>query len=400
MSSTAHSLTPTEKRATISIASLFALRMIGLFMIVPIFSLYAHTLHYATPFLIGVAMGCYGLTQALLQIPFGLWSDRVDRRSVIALGFILFALGSIVAALSHSIWGMIIGRSLQGAGAVGSATNALLADLTREEQRTKAMAVVGMTIGLSFFIAMMLGPILSNWLNLSAIFWLSTGFAVIGLWILYRAVPSSQNPPASLRSATPFTKGGEWFVLLREPKLLRLNFSILFLHAIFTASFIALPFALQNTAGLSEQHQWYVYLPALLFAFIVILPFIRPTEKKSKQQWIFLSSISLLIIAEFLWWSLQHSIWGIASGLWLFFTGFTLLEALIPSAVSKLAPPDKRGTALGINSCYQFLGIFAGGSLGGWLFAHLAINGVILACVALSILWLLTTAKLHVQSTV
>jgi MFS family permease len=401
MSLNSHSLSNIEKRAAISIASLFALRMLGLFMIVPVFSLYAHSLSHATPFLIGIALGCYGLTQALLQIPFGMWSDHINRKSVIAVGFVLFAVGSLIAAFSHSIWWMIIGRSLQGAGAVGSATNALLADLTREAQRTKAMAIVGITIGFSFFVAMIIGPLFSGWFGVASIFWISTIFAVIGLLVLYFVVPSTVQEK-NLVGTSPASSAGYFahptvttgfITVLRQSELLRLNFGILFLHAIFTANFIALPFLLKNIVGLSEQNQWYMYLPVLLLTLICLFPLLRLLDKTTQQKKIFLSTISLLVLAEVLLWLLQHSIIGIAISLLLFFTGFTLLEALLPAAVSKLAPPTKKGTALGINSCYQFLGIFIGGSVGGILFEYIGINGVLLGCFLLVVFWLLLVIK-------
>jgi MFS family permease len=375
-----------EKQAALSLSAIFALRMLGLFMIVPVFSLYAHQLHGATPLLIGVAMGCYGLTQAFLQIPFGVWSDHQGRKPIIALGLILFAFGSFVAALSHSIWGVIIGRSLQGAGAVGSATSALLADLTRNEQRTKAMAIVGITIGLSFFVAMILGPVISSWSGVPSIFWLSTGLALLGLAVLYQAVPTPTHIPAQFSLQTISVN---FIYLLKQANLLRLNFGILVLHAILTASFIVLPIALQNSAGVAEKQQWLIYLPALLLAFISMLPLLRLTHNKSHANKIFIIAIVLLAIAESLLWWWQRSAWGIGLGLWLFFTAFTLLEALLPSAVSTLAPAHCKGMALGINSCCQFLGIFLGGIIGGWLYGYAHVSGVLLACVLLTSIWLL-----------
>lgn len=401
MSQQTTALSTSEKQAACSLAAIFALRMLGLFMIVPVFSLYAHTLHNTTPFLIGVAMGCYGLTQALLQIPFGLWSDYIGRKPVIALGLVIFAIGSIIAATSHGIWGIIIGRSLQGAGAVGSATSALLADLTRDEQRTKAMAIIGITIGLSFFLAMILGPVISSWSGVPSIFWLSTLLALVGLFILFRCVPTATNSTRKGDRRSPLhhveTIPTRFITVLQQPELLRLNFGILILHALLTASFIVLPIALQNYAHLAEKQQWHVYLPALLLAFITMLPFIRLSEKKTYLKLLFLSAISLLVCAEILLWLLHHSAITITLGLWLFFTAFTVLEALLPSTVSKLAPAQQKGTALGVNSCCQFLGIFLGGSLGGWLYSALQINGVLLACTLLAAVWLLFASKMRVQ---
>lgn len=376
-----------EKQAALSLAAIFALRMLGLFMIVPIFSLYAANFSHSTPLLIGIAMGCYGLTQACLQIPFGICSDRWGRKPIIAIGLLLFALGSLIAANSHSIWGIIIGRGLQGAGAVGGATSALLADLTRSEQRTKAMAIVGITIGLSFSAAMVLGPVVSAWVGISGIFWLSILFAVSGLYILWRIVPTSTNLAQTTTSIWP-----NLLASLQNYELLRLNFGILILHAILTASFIALPLMLQNSAGLAENHQWHIYLPTLLLAFISIYPLIKKSEKHLKSMLIL--AIITLGLAELLLWSFQSSVIGIAFGLWLFFTAFTLLEAILPSTVSKLAPLHCRGTALGINSSCQFFGIFLGGSIGGWLYGHYKITDILVVCIVLAIFWLLVVCRM------
>lgn len=380
------SFSATESRATLSLASLFALRMLGLFMIVPIFTLYAQHLQHVTPLLMGIALGCYGLTQAVLQIPFGMWSDRVGRKRIIALGLILFGLGSIIAALSHSIWGVIIGRSLQGAGAVGSTTLALLADLTRDEKRTKAMATVGVTIGMSFSLAMFLGPVLNSWISVSGIFWLTALFALIGLVILKMWVP---RPEHLTVNPNVETVPANLPMVLRNPQLLRLDLGILLIHAILTATFVVLPIGLQNTAGLVEKQQWWIYLPTLLLGFATAIPMIIIAEKKRLLKQVFLTAISLIILSELLFYFGQHSILTLAVSLWLFFSAFTLLEAILPSAISKAAPKDKRGTAIGVFSSCQFFGIFLGGTLGGWLYGHFNVSGVLIACAAVAVLWLL-----------
>jgi len=382
-------LTRTEKQATYSLATLFAFRMLGLFMIIPVFSLYAQQLKGATPLLIGIAMGCYGLTQALLQIPFGIGSDKLGRKPVIIVGLALFALGSVVAALSHTIGGIIIGRSLQGAGAIGSVIIALLADLTREETRTKAMAIIGITIGTAFSLGMILGPILNNLIQVSGIFWLTALLALLGLLLVYYAVPTPQklvvHPDAE-------TVPAKFFSVLRNKKLLRLDISILLSHAILTATFIVLPIILQNNTGLNETHQWWLYLPVLLLAFLSMPPFIILAERKYPNG-IFLLSIIGLGAAELLFWYWQHSLIGMAVALWLFFTSFTILEALLPSKVSKTAPPASKGTAIGIYSSCQFFGIFLGGCLGGWLYGHFQAGTVLMVCACLTALWLVLTYR-------
>ncbi len=390
MQAVAANLSHLEKQAIFSIAVLFALRMLGLFMIVPLFALYAHSLKGATPFLIGVALGCYGLSQALLQMPFGLWSDRFGRKPVILTGLIIFLLGSIIAALSHTVWGMILGRTLQGAGAIGSATQALLADLTRPAQRTKAMAAVGITIGLSFTLAMIIGPLLSGLLAMSGIFWLSSFMALAGIVILLKIVPT----PLAIKNdqAKPFSLT-EIKAVLHNSQLWRLNIGILLLHAILTANFLALPLALQNFAGLPAAHQWYVYLPALLVAFMIVMPILRRSAIREDAQGLTLKMVILLGIAQLLLIVLPHSALCITFCLCLFFTAFTLLEATLPSAVSKIAPVVYKGTALGIFSSCQFFGIFLGGILGGWLYHQFHITGIFAGGLVLTILWILSVAR-------
>lgn len=373
-----------EKRSAFTLASIMSLRMLGLFMVLPLFSLYARQLTDATPLLIGLAMGIYGLTQAIFQIPFGALSDKVGRKKIIVLGLVIFALGSIIAACSTTIWGMMIGRALQGAGAVGSTIMALLADLTRETQRTKAMAIMGMTIGMSFSLAMLIGPVLNPWIHVNGIFWLAAGLSALGILVLCVWVP---HPEKTEWHADAEPERHSFFAILKNKELMRLNWGIFLLHAVFTASFVVIPISLQTLAGLSANQQWTLYLPALIFAFVGSIPCIIIAEKKQRLKQFFFSAIVLLGISELLLWRMSDSLAISAIGISLFFLGLSVLEAFLPSLVSRTAPAARKGTALGIYSCAQFLGIFVGGSLGGWLYGAVGLTNVYLFCTSLTVLW-------------
>ncbi|MEW6354222.1 MAG: MFS transporter [Pseudomonadota bacterium] len=380
-------MTRTERRATLGLAGIYALRMLGLFLILPVFSLYAADhLSGATPLLIGLAIGAYGLSQALLQIPFGVLSDRYGRKPVIVGGLLIFALGSVVAALSDSITGVIIGRVLQGAGAIAAAVMALAADLTREEQRTKAMASIGVTIGLSFAFALVAGPILNTWIGVPGIFWLTALLALGGIGVLYAAVPRVVHSRFHRDTeAAP----GQFKRVLADAELMRLNTGILTLHMILMASFVALPPALRDHAGLAGEHHWYVYLPVLLLGMLAMVPFIIVAEKKRRMKQVFVGAIVLLSLSEALLGLTYQSAAGIAFALFLFFTAFNILEASLPSLVSKAAPLDGKGTALGVYSTAQFLGAFLGGATGGWLYGAYGLAGVFAFCAVAAALWAL-----------
>lgn len=374
-------MTSTERQGSASLALILSLRMLGLFMILPVFSLYADQLQGATPLLIGIAMGIYGLTQGIFQIPFGMLSDHIGRKKIIALGLLIFILGSVIAALSTTIFGMIIGRALQGIGAVGSTIIAMIADLTREEQRSKAMAISGMTIGISFGLAMMFGPILANWINL---FWLAALFGLLGVFILFTLVP---NPAKTSWHPDAEPELNQFSYLMKQPELMRLNLGIFILHAIFTASFVILPLSLQEMAGIQGNDQWLIYLPTLILAFLFSMGIIIIAEKQKRLKMYFLAAIALLGCAELLLWLFAKNLLLSAFSLLLFFVAFSLLEAFLPSLVSRTAPPSRKGTALGIYSCSQFLGIFVGGALGGWLYGAFGLKEVYLFCVLLASVW-------------
>ncbi|MGH8278804.1 MAG: MFS transporter [Gammaproteobacteria bacterium] len=376
------SMTGAERRAAFSLAGIFSLRMLGLFMIYPVFAPWAQRLPDATAVTIGLALGVYGLTQALLQIPFGFLSDRIGRKRIIAAGLLLFIVGSVVAALSSSIYGIVLGRLLQGAGAVGSAVLALVADLTREEHRTKAMAVIGVTIGAAFGLAVVVGPVLNGWIGVRGIFWLTAVLAALGILVLYALVPRAEKS-AVHREAEPVPQLFRRVLAHRE--LRQLDFGIFILHAVLTASFLTLPFVLRGV-GIALADQWYVYLPVLVASVVFLVPLIILAERGWMKP-VFLGTVALLVIGQLLLlWGHGHFAFVILA-LLVFFTGFNVLESLLPSLVSRLAPAAAKGTAMGVYSSLQFLGIFAGGALGGWIESVWKLNGVFGFCAVLALVW-------------
>ncbi|MFN2308173.1 MAG: MFS transporter [Gammaproteobacteria bacterium] len=383
---------PGERRAAFALAGIFSLRMLGMFMILPVFALYADVIEGATPALMGLAIGIYGMTQALLQIPFGLLSDRWGRKPVIAAGMLLFALGSVVAALSDSIYGIILGRALQGSGAIAAAVMALAADLTREEQRTKAMAIIGISIGMSFSVALVAGPVLDHWLGLAGIFWLTALLSCLGIVVLFLVVP---QPVVSRlhRDAEPVP--AQFLSVLRDRELLRLDFGILSLHMILTASFMVLPLILRDTLELPVARHWQVYLPVLVLSVAAMVPFIILAERRRRMKPVFLAAILVIALAQtgLAFW--HASLLNVVLLLFLFYVGFNLLEATLPSLVSKMAPPDSKGTAMGFYSSAQFFGAFLGGSAGGWLQGWAGITGVLMFCGAAALLWLAVAASMR-----
>ncbi len=376
----------TERRATLSVASIMAFRMLGLFMVLPVFSVHAVEFSGATAFLIGLALGIYGLTQACLQIPFGMLSDRIGRKPVIIGGLLLFALGSIIAALSHSIYGVIIGRAIQGAGAVGSTLLALVADLTRDENRSKAMAMIGLSIGAAFSVAMVVGPIINAWWHLAGVFWVTAGLAFLSILLFVTTIP---QPPKLYVHQDVGTQPQKLLSILKNPQLRRLNIGIFCLHAMLTALFIAIPMLLTHVLDLHQSQQILLYVTVIITSFILMIPFIIIAEKKHKLKLFFIGSIVALIITQVLLITFHYSALSVSLLLLLFFTAFTLLEASLPSLVSKFAPIRSKGTAMGIYSSSQFLGIFIGGSLGGLVFEHVGIIGIFGLCAFIGLAWLI-----------
>ncbi len=376
-------MTAKEKRATLSLSSIYALRMLGLFMILPVLSLFAEQMEGATPVLIGLAISVYGLTQAILQIPFGLLSDRFGRKKIIILGLILFSAGSVVAATSTTIYGVLLGRAIQGSGAIAAAIMALVADLTQEVHRTKAMATIGASIGISFGVAITLGPIVAGYIGVSGIFWLTAILAILAILVVLFIVP---NPKKSIVHRDAELIPNQFFKVLKTPDLLRLDYGIFILHLCLTASFVVLPLLIRD-AGLVAEDHWMIYLPVLVTSMLVIVPFIIIAEKKRKMKPIFVGAVITLMLADLGLFQFYDNLYGLIGFLWLFFCGFNLLEATLPSLISKTAPADLKGTAMGAYSSAQFLGAFAGGATGGWLYGEFGAEAVFLLCAGATASW-------------
>ncbi len=381
------SFLPGEKRAVSVLASIYAMRMLGLFMVLPVFMVEGQSLTGATPALLGLAIGVYGLSQALLQVPFGLLSDKYGRKPLILIGLTIFAVGSILAATSTSVYGVIAGRALQGAGAIASVLMALLSDLTREEQRTKAMATVGMTIGISFALALVLGPLLTASFGLSGVFWVTAALAVLGMLMILRVPQVVQNK----HHLDTQVVTGAVAEVLRNSDLMRLNWGIFSLHLVMTALFVALPISLLEQFNLPKaQHGWF-YLGVIFTAFFCMVPLIIIGEKKRMILRVFQGAVSfmtLALIAE-LWGS--HTFIPFTVLLFCFFVAFNYLEATLPSLVSKVAPAGMRGTAMGVYSSSQFLGAFLGGTLGGLTFDWGGLVAVYGLCGAIGLVWTVLT---------
>ncbi|WP_435103507.1 MFS transporter [Arhodomonas sp. AD133] len=387
-------MSASERRATAGLAAIFGLRMLGLFFIMPVFALYADGLTGATPTLIGLAIGAYGLTQALLQIPMGMLSDRIGRRPVIFGGLAVFALGSVVAALSTGIWGVIAGRALQGSGAIAAAVMALAADHTRERQRTKAMAFIGVSVGLAFMLALIIAPSVAAAMGLSGLFWITAALALGAMGLLHWLVPA----PAT-RSHDRDIRAGTFTEVLRHPDLLRLDASVLLLHLIMTAQFVVLPVVIGEVVGLSPAAHWQVYVPVMMVSALLMFPAIGVGEAKRVMHRLVVVAVALLIAGEL---ALADTIgvgpWAFVAALLVYFTAFNVLEASLPSLVSRFAPAHARGAALGVFSTAQFVGAFLGGVLGGATYGRFGAEGVFVASAALAALWLVLVLGLQAPS--
>ena len=372
-----------------SLALLYAIRMLGLFMVLPVLFIYGRDYANASPVALGLALGAYGLTQAVFQIPLGLLSDFWGRKTVIVLGLLVFAVGSVVAAMSDSVFGLIIGRALQGSGAIASTIMALVADLTSDKNRTKAMAAIGASIGLSFMVAMVLGPILAAFAGLSGIFIVAALLALVGIVIVTVLVPTPAPSVHSHRDSGAIPS--LMWRIFTSGELARLNVGIFVLHAVLTAMFVAVPTMLVSEAGVQESAHWQVYLPVLLVSFITALPIMIIAEKKARGKEAFIAAVAVLVIV-FSGLASLPLVTALLPLMFLFFLAFNLLEAMLPSLVSKLAPAGGKGTAMGIYSTAQFLGAFTGGALGGVVIAHFGASSLFAFCGVLSFLWLMVAA--------
>ncbi len=366
-----------ERRSVGVIALVSMIRMFGLFALLPVLSLYAAGLEGATPLLIGLSVGAYGLTQAGLQIPLGALSDRVGRVPVILLGLAIFALGSVLAAVSDSIYGVIAGRLLQGAGAISATLTALISDATREEVRTRSMAIFGIGIGASFMLAMIAGPLIAAQFGVQSLFWVAAALAVVA-GLLLNLIP---DIPRTASSVT-------WNLMPAfRPDLLRIDFYVFLLHTIMTATFVALPFLLSRRLDMALTEHWKFYVGSLLLSLLITVPLIVKDERRGRGRLIGIA-VSLILGAQLLLTFLGFSMLPVFVALVLYFGGFNFLEAGLPARLSVLASSDVRGASLGVFSSAQFLGAFVGGLLGGRFLGQNRPGDVFFVCALLAAIWL------------
>lgn len=372
----------TEKSTIGSLAAIFALRMFGLFMILPIFAVLGAKLDGATPLLIGTAIGIYGLMQACLQIPFGMLSDRFGRRPLLLIGLLLFVAGGVVAAMSTSIYGVIAGRALQGAGAIASVIMALIGDVVSEKNRTRAMALIGMSVGSSFILALILGPLLAKWLGLGGLFWLTVILGTVAAGVALKV------PSPDARSIEPLPAKQRFAQALGNSNLRRLDLGIMVLHLTMTSSFVVLPQLLKQRLGLDLEQHSLLYLGVLVTSFLAMIPLIIAAERRGAMP-IKRFAVALLIVAEVLLALAGGTLWHYILALFIYFMAFNLLESLLPSMVGRAAPAGTRGTAMGVYSTSQFLGVFIGGQLGGALYQWVGAEAVFFGGAVLAGVWLL-----------
>ncbi len=387
---TSTKMSPQELRGTVTLALIFFLRMLGLFLILPVFSLYALKIDAATPILVGAALGIYGLTQALFQIPFGMLSDKYGRKPMITLGLILFIIGSLVAGYADDIYLLLIGRALQGAGAIASTVMALAADLTSKEQRTKAMTLIGISVGIAFAAAFILGPILSTYIGLSGLFYVTAILAVVAIAVLYLFVPDTK---IEMHDDTGMNLN-ELKTVLGDKVLQGFDFGIFSLHMILMANFIVIPIILLETIGIQSALHWQVYLPVMLLSIFIMAPFVLMADRKQLGSLFYVYAIGLLLLSQIGFAISTDTFWNVLLQMVLFFTAFNFLEASLPSLISKAANPKRKGTALGVYSTSQFLGAFIGALSGGYLYGRFGHSGVFIFGAVTAFIWFILAAKL------
>lgn len=397
VSSSSEKMSPIELRATAGLAGIYGLRMLGMFIILPVFAFYAEHLPGGNNYtLVGVALGAYGLTQAIFQIPFGWLSDRIGRKPVIYIGLLLFAFGSFIAASADNIYWVILGRIVQGSGAISAAVMALAADLTREEHRTKAMAAIGMTIGTVFAVSLIVAPGLNRLIGVPGIFAMTGILALLALIIVNKVIPTPLT--CRFHSDTEVSTG-RFQNVLHNPELLRLNFGVFTLHATLMALWLVVPLSLRK-AGLEADYHWQIYLPVLLVSMALIVPAIIYAEKRAKLKPVFVASVSVLLVSQGLLAITIDSILGMAIALLVFFTAFNLLEASLPSLISKISPVGAKGTAIGVYSSIQFFGAFTGATMGGYLYGQHGGPSLFAFCSVLLALWLVLAITMKVPAAV
>ena len=383
-------MSPLEIKSSVLLASIYSLRMLGIFLILPIFAIYASDLSdKPTEFQIGLAFGIYGLTQAILQVPFGMTSDRLGRKPVIYFGLLLFIIGSFIAGISEQIEGVIIGRAIQGSGAISAVLTAFLSDLTSDKSRTKGMAIIGASIGLTFALSLVISPILNELIGVPGIFLLMGILAFIALGVVKFFIDEPVDKKKIDSESANDIKS-----ILKNFDLNRLNFGIFTLHASQISMFMAIPFYLINQGETPLNQHWSIYLPVLVVSLIFIVPMIIFSEKKNKVKEFFMFSIALLFVTQFLFIYCSNGIVGIVMALTFYFIGFNYLEASLPSLVSKLAPIQRRGLALGVYNTSQSLGIFVGGSFGGLIANFYGYQGTFLFCSLLIMIWFILSISM------
>lgn len=382
-------MTKLERGFALKISLIMATRMLGLFMIFPIFSVYADNYENVTPLYIGIAIGAYGLTQAFFQIPFGYLSDKYGRKPLLVFGLIIFFIGSIVAANANDIFQVVIGRALQGAGAISAVLMAFLADYVSEDERPKANAFVGVQIGMAFMLALLLGPIVGHQLGISGLFWVIAALSIVAL-IVVATLPHAKPKKQYKLSIANFKK-------ILTVDLLRLDFSVFSLHLILTTAFIAIPIFLVENNILSIQDNWEIYLPVIVLSFLGMIPMIIVATKYQKTKTIFLLAIFLLALSQILLYQTALNYANFFIILTIFFVAFNALEALLPSLIAKTATSDKRGLAMGFYSSSQFLGAFAGGTIGGWIYNTFSLNSVFLFTTFIALIWWLISLSMNTE---